>query len=444
MEMEVLGFCLTAKNPITKLHEAELTPQDFAWPLHGQIFDILHSQFQKLERANPVALSRQLAKDKAYVDAGGQLYLAALRDKFQGEREAILAAQTVKGLSQRRKLILGLTESFFKALDLAAPVKDAVAICHQAVADTVSQTEAKRIVPQLQVVQETLGEIDRLIQGAGKPIGLSTGIDSLDRSTAGLCNGDYYILAARPGMGKTALGMQIAANVASNKHPVLFFSLEMPRSDLMKRLISARLTIDYSKFRGIGQFTTEEQERMAGREVDALAKLPIHYYDFSRIQAHELRTLVYVAREQFGAALIVLDYIGLVKPDIRTKQRYIDVGEISATIRETAKDLKLPVLALCQMNRRIDGAKESEPQLSDLRESGNLEQDAAAVMFLYEKEDDNLPDLKRIMLKLAKNRHGPQCTIPLAMETRFLRFREVEQEYRVRPGENREHWQDQQ
>lgn len=444
-EREVLGFVLSTKDPFVKIFDAGLTPEDFYIPVNAKLFDAMRASLDKGGRVNGFSVIRLMGKDADFSASGGDALLTVLRGLNQGERRAKLAAERVKDVAKRRRLVSSLTETLFTALDPMSDLQGAIASTHAALADTVGSTAARKLVHQSEVVQEMLSKVDLTIQREGKPLGLSTGSPALDRVSAGLCPGGYYILAGRPGAGKTAMGINIATHVAKQGKGVLFFSLEMPRVELVERQTSMELSIDALKFRGVGRFTEAEQHRM-WEHVDALSALPIIHYDLSRILAHEIRTLTHVAREQHDIGLVVVDYIGLVKPDRRTGKRHEDVGAISATIRETAKDLMIPFLALAQMNRNVEG-RTNEPQLSDLRESGDLEQDAAAVMFLYEdtKEESPDPSLKRIILKLAKNRHGPECKIPFMFERPFLRFREVKQEWEgPRQHDRGEHWMERQ
>jgi replicative DNA helicase len=443
LEFEVLGFCLSAKDPLMRLHDAELVPDDFAFPLHRAAFALLLDQFQQgKHRADTVALSKALSKDQDFIDRGGKDFWTLVRSHYQGERQAVQAAHHVKDLSRRRALIEGLSSSIFGAYDPAVKLQDALSAAYEALSSTTSNTEARRLVSQKEVIDGVMEDIASLMEGDRGTMGIPTGFPGLDMRTSGFVAGEYYVLAGRPGTGKTAIALNFASHLAWNGSPVMFFSLEMPREQIIKRLLSYTLGIDSNRFRGIGQWTKEEKDRIYSDRMGQVYNMPLHYYDFSRIQAHELRTLMHIGKERMGVKFVVIDYIGLVKPDAKSKDRQREVSDISEAIREAAKDLKLPVLALCQMNRNVEQGKR-EPQLSDLRESGSIEQDADVVMFLYadpDAESDENDSMRRIILKLAKNRHGAQGKIPLLFNTPVLKFSEI-RESATRDG-NHGHWQD--
>ena len=424
-EMIVLGYLLSAKQPLAQLYATPLDAEDFGSHVHAAIFDILDGQFKAgAKRANLTALCQHMAKSPACRGTDAKATIKALTGHHYGLELTQEAVGKLKAVSIRRAVIAALTAQLAKCADPTADIREIISDTMRPLAEATTTRSEKRVVDQMQATTEAWQEIMTAVEHKGECMGIATPFLKLNWLTSGLYLGDYGILAGRPGTGKTAMALNLAYHAAMRGNPVLFFSLEMPRAQLLKRMIATKLRIDARKFRGIGRFTPEEMATLDSQAMDEIAALPIRHYDFPAIKPHQLRAVCQAETQSHGIKLVIVDYVGLVHPEKRTGQRHLDVGEVSETLRCTAKELGVHVLALAQMNRNIDSANR-DPVLSDLRESGNLEQDTDNVWFLHNGEGGQDGDaLKPIVLKVAKNRHGPEGRVKLWFEREFLSFQE--------------------
>jgi len=285
-----------------------------------------------------------------------------------------------------------------------------------------------------------LGNIETLEENQGNRslvTGVPTGFNQLDNLTSGFQNSDLIILAARPSMGKTALALNIARHAAVDANiPVAIFSLEMSKEQLSLRMLCSEARIDSSRLRG-GFFSMEDWHRLTDA-AGILSESPIYIDDSASLTAMEIRAKARRLKMDKNIGLIVIDYLQLMQGRASAERRDLEISEISRSLKALAKELKLPVLALSQLNRMLEQRTDKRPRLSDLRESGALEQDADVVAFIYRdevynKEDDN-PSRGTAEILLSKQRNGPTGDVHLALLNSFTRFENLASEDAVAGG----------
>jgi len=274
--------------------------------------------------------------------------------------------------------------------------------------------------PVAEVVVEAYDRVVELFNLKGTLGGIPTGFSSLDQIVGGLSKSDLVLIAARPGVGKTALALNIATHVAMKEHkPVAIFSLEMNGVQLVTRMISSHAGVDSFRLR-TGRINPNEWSTLA-ETVTMLGEAPIRIDDNSVITVPEIKAKL--RRERTEVGLVIIDYLQLMRSGTRIENRVQEVAEISRSLKIMARELNLPVLALSQLNRAPEARKDKKPMLSDLRESGSIEQDADVVIFLYKDDDSEDIEARNIVKCLvAKNRHGPTDTIDFMWQGEFTRF----------------------
>jgi replicative DNA helicase len=367
-----------------------------------------------------VTLNSQLKKMKKLKQAGGSSKIAQLSNVVSTAASVEHYANLVVEAYVKRRII-SLSGSLSKqAFDPGVEAADLMDLAEQQIFK-VSQTRTdKAFIPLKDTLVESFERLDEL-QGSGDDLrGLPSGFADLDRMLAGLQKSNLLILAARPGMGKTALALNIAQyiTVSANKK-VGIFSLEMSKEELVDRLLVSQADIDAWRLK-TGRLDQQDFLKLSDA-MGVLADAPLFIDDKPGMSIYEMRTKARRLAAEQNVDLIVMDYIQLARGR-NTDNRVIEIGEISQGLKNIARELKIPVLALSQLNRAVESRGDKAPQLSDLRESGNLEQDADVVMFLYREDEDARETMK---LKIAKHRNGPLGTIELFFRGDRIKFYDV-------------------
>jgi replicative DNA helicase len=273
------------------------------------------------------------------------------------------------------------------------------------------------------VLPDTIDRIELLSKSEGDITGVATGYKEFDKLTAGLQPGDLVIIAGRPSMGKTALAVNIAENAAiGSKVPTAIFSMEMPKEQLAFRMISSLGRVDQSHLR-TGRFPDEDWSRI-NTAVQLMSDAPIYIDDTPALSPTEIRARARRLKRESGLGLIVLDYIQLMQVHGTTENRATEISEISRSLKALAKELRVPIIALSQLNRSVESRTDKKPIMSDLRESGAIEQDADLILFIYRDEVYN-PDTPRkgvADISIAKQRNGPIGDFPLTFVGRYTKF----------------------
>ena len=422
-EQAVLGSIFLDPD---KIHIASeyLTKDSFFKLSHGMLFNIMQDLSDKGDPIDPVSVKSALDSIGQFEQVGGMAFLASLINAVPTSAHIEHYSKVVAEKSRARKVIEDLSQSISKVYDGEKDLNEILSQTEQNLS-TISNEQKKGFRPIIDVIDSTQSILDERSQKVGDVTGTSTGFTDFDQITTGLHEDNLIIIAARPAMGKTAFALNIAQNVAkSSDKAVAIFSLEMGAESLVERMLSAEGLIPSYHVR-TGNLSESEWRRMISAQ-ERLARGKIFIDDTAGIRISEIRSKAKrLAQENGGLGLIVIDYLQLIEGRGR-ENRQQEVSEISRQLKIIAKELKVPVIALSQLSRGVDQRNDKRPILSDLRESGSIEQDADIVAFLYreayykrdeQEEPDNLTELI-----IEKNRHGSLETVQLYFLKEYAKF----------------------
>lgn len=422
-EQAVLGSIFLDPD---KIHIASeyLTKDSFFKLSHGMVFNIMQELSDKGDPIDPVSVKSALDSIGQFEQIGGMPFLASLINAVPTSAHIEHYSKVVAEKSRARKVIEDLSHSISSVYDGQKDLNEILSQTEQNLS-TISNEQKKGFRPIIDVIDSTQSILDERSQKVGDVTGTSTGFTDFDQITTGLHEDNLIIIAARPAMGKTAFALNIAQNVAKNSDKaVAIFSLEMGAESLVERMLSAEGLIPSYHVR-TGNLTESEWRRMISAK-ERLARGKIFIDDTAGVKISEIRSKAKrLAQENDGLGLIVIDYLQLIEGRGR-ENRQQEVSEISRQLKILAKELKVPVIALSQLSRGVDQRNDKRPILSDLRESGSIEQDADIVAFLYreayykrdeQEEPDNVTELI-----LEKNRHGSLGTVQLFFLKEYAKF----------------------
>lgn len=422
-EQAVLGSIFLDPD---KIHIASeyLTKDSFFKPSHGMLFNIMQELSDKGDPIDPVSVKSALDSSGQFELVGGMAFLASLINAVPTSAHIEHYSKVVAEKSRARKVIEDLSQSISNVYDGKIDLNEILSQTEQNLS-TISNEQKKGFRTIIDVIDSTQSILDERSQKVGDVTGTSTGFTDFDQITTGLHEDNLIIIAARPAMGKTAFALNIAQNVAKNSDKaVAIFSLEMGAESLVERMLSAEGLIPSYHVR-TGNLSESEWRRMISAQ-ERLARGKIFIDDTAGIRISEIRSKAKrLAQENGGLGLIVIDYLQLIEGRGR-ENRQQEVSEISRQLKIIAKELKVPVIALSQLSRGVDQRNDKRPILSDLRESGSIEQDADIVAFLYreayykrdeQEEPDNVTELI-----LEKNRHGSLGTVQLYFLKEYAKF----------------------
>lgn len=422
-EQAVLGSIFLDPD---KIHIASeyLTKDSFFKLSHGMLFNIMQDLSDKGDPIDPVSVKSALDSSGQFEQVGGMAFLASLINAVPTSAHIEHYSKVVAEKSRARKVIEDLSQSISSVYDGQKDLNEILAQTEQNLS-TISNEQKKGFRTIIDVIDSTQSILDERSQKVGDVTGTSTGFTDFDQITTGLHEDNLIIIAARPAMGKTAFALNIAQNVAKNSDKaVAIFSLEMGAESLVERMLSAEGLIPSYHVR-TGNLSESEWRRMISAQ-ERLARGKIFIDDTAGIRISEIRSKAKrLAQENDGLGLIVIDYLQLIEGRGR-ENRQQEVSEISRQLKILAKELKVPVIALSQLSRGVDQRNDKRPILSDLRESGSIEQDADIVAFLYreayykrdeQEEPDNVTELI-----LEKNRHGSLGTVQLFFLKEYAKF----------------------
>ena len=422
-EQAVLGSIFLDPD---KIHIASeyLTKDSFFKLSHGMLFNIMQDLSDKGDPIDPVSVKSALDSIGQFEQVGGMAFLASLINAVPTSAHIEHYSKVVAEKSRARKVIEDLSQSISNVYDGQKDLNEILSQTEQNLS-TISSEQKKGFRPIIDVIDSTQSILDERSQKVGDVTGTSTGFTDFDQITTGLHEDNLIIIAARPAMGKTAFALNIAQNVAkSSDKAVAIFSLEMGAESLVERMLSAEGLIPSYHVR-TGNLSESEWRRMISAQ-ERLAKRKIFIDDTAGIRISEIRSKAKrLAQENGGLGLIVIDYLQLIEGRGR-ENRQQEVSEISRQLKIIAKELKVPVIALSQLSRGVDQRNDKRPILSDLKESGSIEQDADIVAFLYreayykrdeQEEPDNVTELI-----LEKNRHGSLGTVQLYFLKEYAKF----------------------
>jgi len=425
-EKTVLGAVLVDNSAFNSAAEI-LTREDFYRDSHRRIFEAMAVLAEKSQPIDLVTLKDELIRGSALEAAGGAAYLGGLVDGVPRITNVEQWSRIIKEKAVLRNLIHAgnrIVQSCFEAEDEASVILDRA---EKSIFDIAERRIRQGFTSIREVVKESFRTIDQLSQSKELVTGLTTGFVDLDERTSGLQKGDLIIVAARPAMGKTSLCLNIAQN-ASHKtgETVGIFSLEMAKEQLVLRMLCADARVDAHRLR-TGNLQEKDWARLAKAYAD-LSASRIFIDDSAMLTPLEMRAKARRLKAEHGLGLIMVDYLQLVSATGRVENRQQEIAAVSRSLKGLAKELHVPVMALSQLSRAPEARTEKRPQLSDLRESGAIEQDADIVMFIYREEEYKPNDENRGIAEIiiGKQRNGPTGMVKLAFIKEFTRFENLE------------------
>ncbi|MEK7653121.1 MAG: replicative DNA helicase [Patescibacteria group bacterium] len=434
-EQSLLGALLIDKDAIIKVGDI-ITAEDFYQDSHGLIFDVILELFEKRQAIDLLSLTSRLEEKKQLEQVGGRSYLVSLTNQIPSAAHVVSYAQIVQKKATLRRLISAANNIINFGYKEEQEVTDILDKSEQSIF-AVSQKYLKEKFTHIkEILSEAFNRIDELHREKGKLRGLATGFGDLDNLLAGLQKSDLVILAARPSVGKTALALDIARNVATKyKKSVGLFSLEMSKEQLVDRLICAAAGVGLWKMRTGRLSEAGDDFPRIGEAMSELAESQIYIDDFANTNIMELRTKARRLQMEHGLDLIVIDYLQLMESSRNYgENRVQEISEITRALKGIARELDVPVLALSQLSRAVEQSHPAIPKLSHLRESGSIEQDADVVMFIYRKSADRSYDVNNLSeeekhlaeIHIAKHRNGPTGVITLFFDEERVSFKNLE------------------
>jgi replicative DNA helicase len=431
-ERAVLGAILTDNQLMTEVART-VTPDDFSSAAHGDIFRAMLSLDQTGARVDHVTLAESLKVLGKLAAVGGPAYLMSLDQEVPVTHNAGDYAGIVRDQAVRRRLANVGREIQELA---SSSTGELAALLDEAERKVFVIAEKKRegdLVPVSELMNRTLDLLDKMKANTTGVTGVATGFIGLDQLLTGFHGGELLILAARPGIGKTSLAMNMAMNIALDKQApraVGIFSLEMPADQLLMRLLASQARVDMKRLRG-GRLSRGDEEKFSD-VANMLFNAPLYIDDTGGLSPFDLRAKARRLKQKHAQlGLLVIDYLQLMHQKGKVESRQLEIAEISRSLKQLAKELDVPILALSQLNRKVEERKDSKPMLSDLRESGAIEQDADVVMFIHREQKDgeegSAPEQSSslpipVELVVAKQRNGPTGDIPLLFQGQYTRF----------------------
>ncbi len=423
-EQSVLGTILLADHSLSSVLEL-LISDDFYKDNHKLIFEAMIVLFEKNEPQDIITVSNHLKNENCLDAAGGVGYLATLTSIVPVTSNLTYYAKIIRQKAVLRNLISVNTEIASRCYEEQGDIDILVDEAEQAIFEIARSKSNQSFTPLKSIIPEAFETVEQLYKRKEMITGVPTGFTELDKMTAGLQPSDLIILAGRPSMGKTAFAMNIAQNAALiDKTGVAIFSLEMSKEQLAMRLLCSAGHIDSQRVR-TGKLHTEDWPKLT-RAVGMLAEAPMYIDDTPAISVLEMRAKVRRLAAQHPLGMIIVDYLQLMRGRNSTENRTQEISEISRSLKAMAKELKVPVIALSQLNRSLESRTDKRPMMSDLRESGAIEQDADVICFIYRDEvynkaEDN-PNIGIAEIIIGKQRNGPTGTVKLTFIKEFTMF----------------------
>ena len=420
-ELSVLGAMMLKKEAVTQAIEL-LRADEFYRQAHRVVFEAMESLVRDGEPVDIVTVTESLRKSGLLEQVGGITFLANLTNSVPSTANLAHYAKIVKEKAILRALIDVSTEIAGMAYEGSEDIAVQLDGAEQKILAIAGGRTTGAFTPIKDVVFDAVDRISELSKAKGGITGLSTGLATLDSVTRGLQKSDLIIVAARPAMGKTAFVLNLATHVALQGGTVAFFSLEMPREQLMHRIFCAEGQIDATHL-ARGELDEEEWSRLV-KVADRMIKTNLYFDDTSSTTVMDIRTRARRLKAERGLDLIAIDYLQLIQAPGRAENRTLAVAEMTRSLKVLARELSVPIIVLSQLSRATEGRSDKRPMLSDLRESGSLEQDADIVMFLY-REDYYDPETENKNITeviIAKHRNGPVDTVDLTFLKQFTKF----------------------
>lgn len=426
-EQSVLGGILIENDAINKVLEI-LTPEDFYRDAHRRIYNALINLSVRDEPADLITLTNELRKIDQLDAAGGASYIASLIDSVPTAANIEYYAKIVKEKSILRQLIQTSTDIITESYQDRSDVESFLDEAERSIFQISENRVRPSFYPIRDIVKQSFKTLERLYEKKELVTGIPSGFKELDQMTAGFQPSDLIIVAGRPSMGKTAFCLNVAQYAAIEKRtPVAVFSLEMSKEQLVIRLLCSEAHVEGTRLRT--GFLNEGDWPRLTIAAGNLSEAPIFIDDTAALSVLELRAKARRLKADQGLGMVIIDYLQLMKGRARVESRQQEISEISRSLKAVAKELNIPVIAVSQLSRRTEERTGMRPQLSDLRESGAIEQDADLILFLYRDEvynrsEDN-PNRGKAEMIIGKQRNGPTGKIELAFLSKFTTFKDL-------------------
>ncbi|MEA2097643.1 MAG: replicative DNA helicase [Patescibacteria group bacterium] len=429
-EQSVLGSLMIDKNAIIKIGDL-ITPEDFYKDSHSKIYKAMLYLYEHHEPIDLLSLSNRLKETEELKQVGEQSYLASLTNIVPTAANIVHYAKIIEKKAVLRRLIDNASQIVVEAYNETEEVERTLDEAEQKIFSVSKKHIRQDFTPIKPVLEEAFDRIDELHKNKGKMRGVPTGFTDLDNILSGLQESNLIILGARPSVGKSSLAMDLARHAAlKEKVPVGIFSLEMSKGEVIDRLICAEANIDLWKLRTGRLSSTGENDDFSkiGHAMGVLSEAPIFIDDAATINVMAMRTMARRLQSEHGLGMIIVDYLQLIEGKGDPNNRVQEVSEISRSLKGLARELNIPIIALSQLSRGIESRNDQRPKLSDLRESGSIEQDADVVLFIY-REDKTKVDLENkniAEILVAKHRNGPIGNVKLFFNEQTTSFKNLD------------------
>ncbi len=441
-EASILGALLIDKDAVIKIGDT-LKPSDFYKDINGIIYQTILDLFEKHEPIDILSLANRLNEKKQLEMVGGKAYLADLTAAVPNASHVLTYANIIRKKSTLRKLEQAASEISEFSFSESEDVEKLLDRAEQKLFSISQESLKKNFIPIKTVLGEAFTRIDELHKMGGLGTrGIPTGYTALDKLLSGLQNSDLVILAARPSLGKTTFALDMVRHIAVNsKVAVGIFSLEMSKEQLVDRLLASEAQVDLWKMR-TGRLSDKEDDDdfpRIGRAMGVLSEAPIFIDDSANANIMEIRTKARRLKMEHNLGFLVVDYLQLMDGGGRQENRVQEISEISRALKQIARELDIPVLALSQLSRAVENRSPAIPKLADLRESGSIEQDADVVMFIYRRAKDktrgDCPEEEKHLAEIHvdKHRNGPTGVVRLFFDENKVSFKNLDTE---REGQN--------
>ena len=439
-EQAILG-AIIFNNDVLAETASLLTPKSFFSPAHQYIFRAMLELSGQSIPIDEITLGDELKSMGQLEDIGSYSYLAELIDCVPSSANILQYSKIVQEFSLLRDLIETSSEIARKSRAPDQNISELLAEAESKIAEISFRSTERSYHPIKEILISNYSRLEKISETTDEVTGIATPFVDLDKITSGLQASDLIIVAARPSMGKTAFALNIASYIASptrqraqnqrveEKGAILLFSLEMPKEQLAMRILASESKVDGQKLRS-GNLDQDDWNKLAMAS-EKLSNAPLYINDSSGLTPYELVTIAKQLDKEYehGVSLVLVDYLQLMRVTGKNISREQEIAEISRSLKGLAKDLSIPVIALSQLNRSLESRPDKRPKLSDLRESGAIEQDADIILFIYrdEKYNDDSPDIGKAEILISKHRNGPTGKIMLAFIEKFAMFANLTQ-----------------
>ncbi|MBU1177417.1 replicative DNA helicase, partial [Patescibacteria group bacterium] len=429
-EQSVLGCLMLDKDSIIKVTDI-LKPDDFYKGIHSNIYYVMLELYEKNEPIDLLSLTNRLKEKKQLEDIGGNSYLTSLVNAVPTAAHVVHYAKIIKSKKTLRDLIDASYQITQLSYEEPEDIENLVDSVEQKIFSVSQQSTRQKFILIKDNLEEAFERIDKLHRGDGVTRGIPTGFVDLDNYLAGFQKSDLIILASRPSLGKTTLALDFARNTAiRNKKPVAVFSIEMSKEQLVDRIICSQAGVDLWKMR-TGKLSGEGPDndfQKIQHALDELSVAPIFIDDTPSPTIMQIRTMARRLQTEHDIGLIMIDYLQMIQPRNPSDSPVQQMTEISRNLKALARELNLPILALSQLNRAVENRSPAIPKLSDLRDSGAIEQDADVVLFIYREDKDRRDSEKKNIAEIiiAKHRNGPTGKIELFFNESQVSFKNLE------------------